>query len=159
MHFSSEITESKIGYINMIRDPIARFESFYYFSRFGNVLGGGGKAKLTDEQRHETIDECILNKRRECVKPWWQVVPYLCGQHPKCMERGRWAVEQAKVSSVKFLFEYKFEVWTIPPFQKTASIQNANKCKIFENFRVYFSTLCSTECPKNPRCIFHAHFL
>ena len=90
--------ESKVAYINMIRDPISRFESFYYFSRFGNNLGGGGKAKLTEEQRIETIDECISNKRRECVKPWWQVVPYLCGQHAKCLERGRWALERAKVN-------------------------------------------------------------
>ena len=44
----------------MIRDPIARFESFYYFSRFGNVKGGGGNAKLPEVQRLETVDQARL---------------------------------------------------------------------------------------------------
>ena len=52
-------------YINMIRDPIARFESFYYFSRFGNVKGGGGKAKLPEVQRLETVDQCVERRRKE----------------------------------------------------------------------------------------------
>ena len=87
--------KEKVAYINMIRDPIgilnvfkfrlakiiiARFESFYYFSRFGNNLGGGGRAKLNEERKAETVDECVAKKRQECVKPWWQIVPYLCGQ-------------------------------------------------------------------------------
>ncbi|XP_039249605.2 uronyl 2-sulfotransferase-like isoform X1 [Styela clava] len=82
-------------YINMIRDPIARFESFYYFSRFGNQRGGGG-AKLGDQKTQETIDECVQKRRQECTKPYWQVVPYFCGQEPGCMSRSRWALDRAK---------------------------------------------------------------
>ena len=85
------------AYINMIRDPISRFESFYYFSRYGNKKGGGGNAKLTEEQRAETVDECVKNRRRECTQPVWQVVPYLCGQAKECMGRTITAVNLAKV--------------------------------------------------------------
>lgn len=94
--FWNPAEKEKVAYINMIRDPIARFESFYYFSRFGNNLGGGGRAKLNEERKAETVDECVAKKRQECVKPWWQIVPYLCGQDPRCQERDQWAVDRAK---------------------------------------------------------------
>ena len=83
--------------MNIIRDPIARFESFYYFSRHGNELGGGGMAKLSDERKHETVDECVAKRRPECRNPWWQVVPYICGHHPACAKRSPEAVRIAKV--------------------------------------------------------------
>ena len=82
----------------MIRDPIARFESFYYFSRFGNVKGGGGNAKLPEIQKLETVDQCVQRRRRECEEPVWQVIPYLCGMDPICSKRDRAALEQAKVT-------------------------------------------------------------
>ena len=82
----------------MIRDPIDRFESFYYFSRFGNVKGGGGKAKLSEIQKLETVDQCVERRRKECIQPVWQVVPYLCGSAPVCQERSRDALERAKVN-------------------------------------------------------------
>ena len=98
----------------MIRDPIARFESFYYFSRFGNNLGGGGHAKLDEAQKQETIDECVQKKRFCCKSPWWQVVPYLCGQDPRCSEKSeesrKWAVERAKVILNAF-FWGRFVEW------------------------------------------------
>ena len=84
----------------MIRDPISRFESFYYFSRFGNVKGGGGKARLSEEQRLETVDECVANRRRECLQPVWQVVPYICGMRKECLQRHSEAVRIAKVRSL-----------------------------------------------------------
>lgn len=83
-------------YINLIRDPISRFESFYYFSRFGNNKGGGGQAALTDELKNESVDECVHNRRKECVMPYWQVVPYFCGQDTRCAQRTQWAVDRAK---------------------------------------------------------------
>lgn len=83
------------AYINMIRDPIARFESFYYFSRFGNKKGGGGNARMSEEVRSETVDECVAKRRKECTQPVWQVVPYLCGMARECMTRSREAVQIA----------------------------------------------------------------
>uniref|UniRef100_H2ZJG2 Sulfotransferase n=1 Tax=Ciona savignyi TaxID=51511 RepID=H2ZJG2_CIOSA len=84
-------------YVNMIRDPVERFESFYYFSRFGNERGGGGaSSRMSEIRRQESIDECIQRRRQECIKPYWQVVPYFCGQDAGCMTRSQWAVEKAK---------------------------------------------------------------
>ena len=95
----SELNEDfSAAYINMIRDPIDRFESFYYFSRFGNEKGGGGNARLSDEQRNESVDECVAKRRRECTQPVWQVVPYFCGMDAECNNRHIRAVQIAKVS-------------------------------------------------------------
>ncbi|CBY07784.1 unnamed protein product [Oikopleura dioica] len=93
----SELNEDfSAAYINMIRDPIDRFESFYYFSRFGNEKGGGGNARLSDEQRNESVDECVAKRRRECTQPVWQVVPYFCGMDAECNNRHIRAVQIAK---------------------------------------------------------------
>ena len=102
----------------MIRDPIARFESFYYFSRFGNNLGGGGHAKLTDERRAESIDECVSKRRPECKNPWWQIVPYICGHHPACSKRSQEAVDIAKVRktnscSKTSIFSFKIRIFYV----------------------------------------------
>ena len=61
------------------------------------VKGGGGKAKLPEVQKLETVDDCVKRRRKECTEPVWQVVPYLCGMDKICQERGRPALEQAKV--------------------------------------------------------------
>ena len=104
----------------MIRDPIARFESFYYFSRFGNNLGGGGHAKLTDERRAESIDECVSKRRPECKNPWWQIVPYICGHHPACSKRSQEAVDIAKVRkticSKTPIFSFKIRIFYVSDF-------------------------------------------
>ena len=104
--FSPEL-KSRSAYINIIRDPVARFEAFYYFSRHGNELGGGGKAKLSEERKLESVDDCVAKKRPECKNPWWQVVPYICGHHPKCNTRSQEAVDIAKVSLIYCSFKTK----------------------------------------------------
>ena len=45
----------------------------------------------------ETVDQCVQNRRMECTHPVWQVIPYLCGMDKICQERGRPALERAKV--------------------------------------------------------------
>lgn len=89
-------------YINMIRDPIARFESFYYFSRYGNNKGGGGGAHQHDDLKDESVDECVANRRKECLMPYWQIVPYFCGQDKRCYERSQWATDEAKSNIEKY---------------------------------------------------------
>jgi len=82
-------------YINIMRDPFERFQSFYYFRRFGNTRGGGS-ARMDDVRKQETIDECVEKRRAECLNPFWQVVPYFCGNQPGCASRSQWSVDQAK---------------------------------------------------------------
>ncbi|KAM6954360.1 uronyl 2-sulfotransferase a [Aplochiton taeniatus] len=43
------------------------------------------------------INVCILENYPECSNPKvFYIIPYFCGQHPKCREPGLWALERAK---------------------------------------------------------------
>jgi len=89
-------------YLNMIRDPMKRFESFYYFIRFGNKEGDGADVAMSDARKYMTIDECVRAHDRECLEPKWQLVPYFCGHDPRCRQRSSWAVEKAKHNVEKY---------------------------------------------------------
>ncbi|XP_028653712.1 uronyl 2-sulfotransferase a [Erpetoichthys calabaricus] len=88
-------------YINIIRDPINRFLSNYFFRRFGDWRGEQNHMIRTpgmkDEERYLDINVCILENYPECSNPrLFYIIPYFCGQHPKCREPGEWALERAK---------------------------------------------------------------
>ena len=84
-------------HLNIIRDPVQRFVSFYHFIRFGNEEGDGADVPMSEEKRTTTINDCILDKKNnECQRPIWQLVPYLCGQDPVCRTRSIEAVDIAK---------------------------------------------------------------
>lgn len=83
-------------YINVIRDPVEKFRSFYYFIRNGNKEGDGGDVPMSEIKRLTSIDECVKMQDKECTQPKWQLVPYFCGQDPRCRQRNSWAVEKAK---------------------------------------------------------------
>ena len=38
----------------------------------------------------------IVIKDPECTQPKWQLVPYFCGQDPRCRKKEQWAVDKAK---------------------------------------------------------------
>lgn len=89
-------------YLNIIRDPLKRFESFYYFIRFGNKEGDGADVAMSNARLHMSIDECVQARDRECTEPKWQLVPYFCGHDVRCRNRSGWAVDRAKENIDKY---------------------------------------------------------
>ncbi|XP_076834666.1 uronyl 2-sulfotransferase [Brachyhypopomus gauderio] len=88
-------------YINIIRDPINRFLSNYFFRRFGDWRGEENHLIRTpamkDDERYLDINTCILESYAECSNPrLFYIIPYFCGQQPQCREPGLWALQKAK---------------------------------------------------------------
>ncbi|XP_066536408.1 uronyl 2-sulfotransferase isoform X3 [Hoplias malabaricus] len=88
-------------YINIIRDPINRFLSNYFFRRFGDWRGEENHVIRTpgmkDDERYLDINTCILESYPECSNPrLFYIIPYFCGQHPQCREPSMWALQKAK---------------------------------------------------------------
>ena len=83
--------------MNVIRDPIARFSSFYHFIRFGNKEGDGADVPMDEKKKLRTLEDCIKLNVPECKRPVWQIVPYLCGQNPMCRNRTAEAVSKELV--------------------------------------------------------------
>uniref|UniRef100_A0A3B4A2F6 Uronyl 2-sulfotransferase n=1 Tax=Periophthalmus magnuspinnatus TaxID=409849 RepID=A0A3B4A2F6_9GOBI len=100
LNFTSFKIEQPV-YFNIIRDPINRFLSNYFFRRFGDFRGEQfhllRTPNMKDEERYLDINVCILENYPECSNPRiFYIIPYFCGQHPKCREPGVWALERAK---------------------------------------------------------------
>lgn len=89
-------------YINLIRDPLARFVSSYYYRRFGDQREGHRTwwFKGTEQEKNQTFDECVLNNVKECVEPGrvFYIVPYFCGHEAFCRKPSQLALRQAKIN-------------------------------------------------------------
>jgi len=74
-------------YINVVRDPITRFSSMYYFNRYGfSSMGSADRLGATrhswkgDQSDYEqTLDDCVQNNKLECTEPQQVLVRYFCG--------------------------------------------------------------------------------
>ncbi|CAH1258028.1 UST [Branchiostoma lanceolatum] len=85
-------------YINLVRDPLERRISGYYYMRFGRIEGNQ-KEKRTEEERAQTFDDCVLNNMWECDEfgpKTFTMTQFFCGQESICMEPSQMAVERAK---------------------------------------------------------------
>ncbi|XP_067660157.1 heparan sulfate 2-O-sulfotransferase 1-like [Haliotis asinina] len=83
-------------YINMVRNPLNRLLSFYYFVRYGDDIDPTRKRRKSGN--NETFDECVRRNGEDCdPEKLWVQIPFFCGQNAECAVPGsRWALEQAK---------------------------------------------------------------
>ncbi|KAK4317654.1 hypothetical protein Pmani_011276 [Petrolisthes manimaculis] len=83
-------------YINLIRKPLDRLISYYYFVRYGDDLRPNHiRRRMGDKM---TLDECVAMDHQDCSPTHlWVQVPFFCGHHAECWVPGSsWALEQAK---------------------------------------------------------------
>ncbi|MFH4973725.1 hypothetical protein AB6A40_000434 [Gnathostoma spinigerum] len=74
-------------YINVVREPLERLLSYYYFLRYGDNYRVG--LKRSRAGKNETFDGCIKRGGRDCdIKQIWLQIPYFCGTHHFCSEVG-----------------------------------------------------------------------
>ncbi|KAK7081014.1 hypothetical protein SK128_007319 [Halocaridina rubra] len=105
----------KVVWMNMIRDPVERFISEFYWLRNGlgkaylknAVRGKGGNNHDVNEAPRLELNECAAAGHPLCT---WTVWPpgelqlsYVCGMNESCTERGnRWALQQAKYNMDRY---------------------------------------------------------
>ena len=81
-------------YINLLREPVARFISHYYYCRSPGRWSF--KIKRLKELGHfdVTIEECLENQYEGCV--WNHMTRFFCGPHAFCKTGSQEALERAK---------------------------------------------------------------
>lgn len=104
LDFSKFGIAEKPLYINIIRKPLDRLVSYYYFLRYGDDY----RPHLVRHRSGDTMtfDDCVKLKKPDCdPKNMWLQIPFFCGHHAECFEPGsEWALEQAKRNLVNEYF-------------------------------------------------------
>jgi len=133
--FPVEIWNREVIYINMIRNPVDRFVSHFYFREYGDA--GGGKGSSYQLENPSTVDECFEEEGKFCpdnvdFRGYFYIIPFFCGHEKFCLGRSqidrRLALQQAK----KNLGEYKV-VGLLEEFDLTLELLKIELPEYFEH--------------------------
>ncbi|CAH1267880.1 HS2ST1 [Branchiostoma lanceolatum] len=86
-------------YINLVRDPLERRVSWYYYIRFGREGQRAIPRNFSQQRMAQTFDECVFNNDWECDaegKEGFLLTKFFCGHDQICRQPSQMAVERAK---------------------------------------------------------------
>ncbi|KAJ8020762.1 Heparan sulfate 2-O-sulfotransferase 1 [Holothuria leucospilota] len=100
--------EWRMRYVSIIRDPLSRLVSRYYYrrNRDGTNLSKGvvqWRNQLKNLS-HETFEECVQNSGSDCMTKFLFIstVTHFCGYDSKCSTDENFALRRAKENVVRY---------------------------------------------------------
>ncbi|XP_071487243.1 uronyl 2-sulfotransferase-like [Diadema antillarum] len=142
--------KKRVYFINIIRDPLDRLVSSFYFSRYGDGLMTDKamaemRKRVKPEVIDETFDECVRQNRRSCTGPkaLSRIMGFFCGHHPNCRKPTKWTLDEAKrnldqYTLVGLVEEYNMTMRALEflfPFMFSGMVKTYTKLNTQTDFR------------------------